>query len=373
MGSPQCIDIEKLLAPISDGAPAGSNIREDVSPASLYFRLKDARSAARVAEKRADAEGESQGVTPEWRTIQELATKVLSEQSKDLEVAAWLIEALVRLQGFPGLRDGFQLARGLVEQYWDTLHSLEDEEGVATKVAPLTGLNGADGSGTLLQPIRKIALTKAVGEGPFAAYHYEQGWSLSEISDPEVRARREQSGVVTLDRFMAVANASGGAFYVTLLEDIQASIDEWGKLGAALDERAGDASPPTSAIREILSTILEMVQRFSKDLVARVTQIAQRPSGDVVPANGSGSDEGAAGHGFNGGIRSREDALRVLLLVAEYFRANEPHSPTAISLEETVRRARLSFSDLLMELLPDRTAWRSALTSAGIKPPPENS
>jgi type VI secretion system protein ImpA len=117
-----------------------------------------------------------------------------------------------------------------------------------------------------------------------------------------------------------------------------------------------------------------MVQRFSKELVARATQLAQRPSGDVVPvANGSGSEAQPGGYSLNGGIRSREDALRVLLHVAEYFRANEPHSPTAISLEETVRRARLSFSDLLMELLPDRTAWRSALTSAGIKPPPEGS
>ncbi|HEY4264836.1 MAG TPA: type VI secretion system protein TssA [Micropepsaceae bacterium] len=374
MGSPPCIDIEQLLAPISEGAPAGANIREDVVPTSVYFRLKDARSAARSAEKRADAEGEYLGVTPEWRTIQDLATTVLSERSKDLEVTAWLIEALVRLQGFPGLRDGCRLARGLVEQYWDTIHSLEDEQGVATKVAPLTGLNGADGTGTLLQPIRKVSLTKAVGEGPFAAYHYEQAWALSEIADPEVRARREQSGVVTLDRFTAVANASGGVFYIALIDDIQASIEELNRLGAALDERAGDASPPTSAIREVLSAILETVQRFSKDLVARATQLSQRSEGggEVVPlANGSAAEPG--GYNLNGGIHSREDALRVLLHVAQYFHANEPHSPIAISLEETVRRARLSFSDLLMELLPDRSAWRSALTSAGIKPPPEGS
>ncbi len=372
MGSPQCIDVEQLLAPIPGGAPAGSNIREDVSPASLYFRLKDARSAARIAEKRADAEGENLGVATEWRTILDLAKKILGERSKDLEITIWLIEALVRLQGFPGLRDGFHLARGLVEQYWDTIHSLEDEDGVATKVAPLTGLNGVGGAGTLLQPIRKVPLTKAVGEGPFAAYHYEQAWTLAEVTDPNVRARREQSGVVTLDRFTAVANASGGAYYIILIEDIKESIEELEKLAAALDERAGDATPPTSAIHEILSSILEMVQRFSKDLVARATQLAPRQVGDVVPApNGSGYGEQRT-HSLNDGIRSREDALRVLLDVAEYFRANEPHSPISISLEETVRRARLSFSDLLMELLPDRTSWRTALTSAGIKPPPEN-
>ena len=216
-------------------------------------------------------------------------------------------------------------------------------------------------------------MTKAVGEGPFAAYHYEQAWSLAEITDPEVRNRKEQSGVVTLDRFTAAANASGGAYYVTLIADIRECLDELDKLTTALDERAGDAAPPTSAIREVLSSILEMVLRFSKDLVARVTQIAQREGTDLVPSpNGSGS-EAQDTPSLNGGIRSREDALRLLLHVAEYFKKTEPHSPICTSLEETVRRARLPFSELLMELLPDRNAWRSALTSAGIKPPPENS
>ena len=121
MGSPQCIDIERLLTPISGDAPSGSNIRDDISATSPYFRLKDARSAARTAERRADTEGENAGPIAEWRTIRELAVAILGERSKDLEVTAWLIEALVRLEGFPGLRDGFRLTHGLVEQYWDTL------------------------------------------------------------------------------------------------------------------------------------------------------------------------------------------------------------------------------------------------------------
>ena len=61
--------------------------------------------------------------------------------------------------------------------------------------------------------------------------------------------------------------------------------------------------------------------------------------------------------------------LIVLLEVADYFSKYEPHSPISTSLQEIVRRGRLPFSQLLAELLPDTTAWRSALTSAGITPP----
>lgn len=366
MGSPQCIDIDSLVAPVSESSPAGTNLREDASPASIYLRLKDARGAARLAEKRADAEGENLGLTSDWRTIIEIAPKALKEESKDLEVTAWLIEALVRSQGFAGLRDGFCLARRLVEQYWDTLFSLEDEEGVATKVAPLTVLNGIDGAGTLLQPIRKVALTKAVGEGPFLVYQYEQALKLSE-------SHKESSGAVTLDAFMAAANASGGPYYVAMVEDIHESMAELEKLSSALEERAGRDAPPTSAIQGVLTSILDMVQSFARDLIARATQIATRDSTDVVAAENGG--EGFSGTGgvfrLNGGVHNREEALRVLLQVAEYFRQNEPHSPVGTTLEELVRRARMPFSELLLELLPDRSAWRSALTSAGIKPPPD--
>jgi len=365
VGSTRCIDIESLVAPVSESSPAGSNLREDSSPASVYLRLKDARSAARLAEKRADQEGENLGVTSDWRTILEIAPKALKEQSKDLEVSAWLIEALVRSQGFAGLRDGFCLARRLVEQYWDTLFSLEDEEGVATKVAPLTVLNGIDGAGTLLQPIRKIALTRAVGEGPFLVYQYEQAVKLAE-------SHKEGNGAVKLETFMAAANASGGPFYVAMVEDIQESIAELENLSSALDERAGRDAPPTSAIRGVLASTLEMVQSFARDLIARATQIATRDTTEVVAAgNGGDVHSGTGAVRLNGGVHNREEALRVLLQIAEYFRQNEPQSPVGTTLEELVRRARMPFSDLLLELLADKSAWRSALTSAGIKPPPE--
>jgi len=63
--------------------------------------------------------------------------------------------------------------------------------------------------------------------------------------------------------------------------------------------------------------------------------------------------------------------LRQLLQLADYFKSTEPQSPLSAILEEAVRRARLSFADLLAELLPDPAAWRGALTNVGIKPPPE--
>jgi len=368
-GSPKVIDIESLLAPIPGAAPTGIDIREDFSAASPYFKLRDARHAARAAERRSDTEGENGALLAEWRTILDLAPKVLGERSKDLEVTAWLIEALVRSQGFAGLRDGLALTSGLVETYWDDLHSLADEEGDVTKVAPLAGLNGLDAEGTLIQPLRKVPLTMRGDDGPFAAYHYDQALALAQISDPTTRARREQAGAVTLERFNAAVNASGAPYYLDLTADLEGSIGELDRLSQLLDQKAGAAAPSTSAIRNALQTILEGVTRFSRDLIARArpAEPAAAAAAAAPASQPRGAGEGAS---FAGGpFRDREDALRVLVEVADYFGKYEPHSPISTTLQELVRRARLPFSQLLAELLPDTTAWRSALTSAGIKPP----
>ena len=55
---------------------------------------------------------------------------------KDLEIAAWLTEALLRDGGLAGLAAGVGLMAGLVEAFWDELYPLPDEEGMATSPGP---------------------------------------------------------------------------------------------------------------------------------------------------------------------------------------------------------------------------------------------
>jgi len=373
MGTEATIDIDSLLLPVSDAKPAGDDLRADSSPNSIYYRLKDARSGARAAERRAESEGGTPGVLPEWQTILSVAPKALVEKSKDLEVVAWYVEGLVRGSGFAGLRDGLKLARGLVEKYWDGFFSLADEEGLTTRLAPLAGLNGQGNEGTLIQPLRLTPITQAAGDGSaLALYHYDQARALANLADANQRARREAAGEVTMERFMGRVNESGGEFYINLLEDIDAALSEASLLGTTLHERAGRDAPSTLDITRVLTTIRDAVANFSADLVARAqaARAAAAQRAGVAGTDGASAGASAAG-GIGGPVRGREEALRTLQQVAEYFRTHEPHSPIATSLDELVRRARMPFVELLAELLPDTSALRTVLTSAGIKPPPQ--
>jgi type VI secretion system protein ImpA len=79
---------------------------------------------------------------------------------------------------------------------------------------------------------------------------------------------------------------------------------------------------------------------------------------------------GAAGAA--GGISaaaSREDMLRELERIAEFFRRTEPQSPLSYTLEEAVRRGRMSWPELMAEIVTDAATRDNILMQLGIRPP----
>jgi len=68
-----------------------------------------------------------------------------------------------------------------------------------------------------------------------------------------------------------------------------------------------------------------------------------------------GSDGAAAGGGGAGvgEIRSREDVVRVLDRLSEYFRKNEPSSPVPLLLQRAKRLVSKDFMEILRDLTPD--------------------
>lgn len=368
MASKDVLQLDVLLAPIAGDSPAGVDLRIDSDPASNYYKLKDARSSARAKERNIETEDEAAELLPEWRTILELAPKVLAEQSKDLEVTAWLIESLVRRHGFAGLRDGFRLAQGLVTTFWDGLYPAADEDGIATKVAPLTALNGIDTDGTLIQPIRKVALTEPGEHGPYASWHYEQAVNMANVAGEEARAWRLESGAVTMDQIKAAQRATKPKFFVELVDDIKLCQEAFSALTAAFDAACGQDAPPASNIRNALEAVATVARTLGADALA-AAESAATPAGDAGSGR-SAAAEGAQGLGV-GSIGNREEAFNALSRVADYFRRSEPHSPISYTLDELVRRGRMTLPELLNELIVDSAQRRSFYVVAGMRPPEE--
>ena len=371
MALPDGFDLEALLAPIPGDAPQGADIREDFSSTSPYNRLRDARSEARDAEKMQDAgSSDARDPGPLWRTVREVGLKTLTETAKDLEVAAWVTEAYVRSHGLSGLAAGARLISGLAEAYWDDVFPLPDDYGVETRVAPVTGLNGREGNGSLIQPLHMLPLYVRPDGMPFALYQYDASSQLGTL-DAERRAARLEAGVTPFDDVEKEARAQGSRTFVRLRQDAREALEAWQHMSDVLDEKASEDPPSTSTVRDLVSHILEISNRYAPP------EEGAAATGEGEAASAEGVEGIAVGTGVSAGIGvpagnvvNREDALRALENLATFFRRTEPVSPLAYTIEEAVRRGRMTWPDLLEEVVPDRDARNAILTSLGIKPPP---
>ena len=128
------VDLDTLLAPISDLRPTGESLRLDV-----YDQIREARRGddpnlpQRVWQtelKRAD-----------WPRVESLCHDALATRSKDLQLAAWLLEAWLHLHGFAGAAPGLSLTTGLCEHFWDTLYPENDGADLEGRLAPIYWLN----------------------------------------------------------------------------------------------------------------------------------------------------------------------------------------------------------------------------------------
>jgi type VI secretion system protein ImpA len=364
------------MAPIAGENPTGRDLRTDFSPKSAYREIRDARRKAAEAERslllRGGVDDQGQPVAPpDWRPVLQLAPKVLAEQSKDLEIAALWIEALVRKHGFAGLRDGFRLVRELVEQFWDHLYPLPDEDGVRTRVYPLVALNGEESDGVLVGPILRVPITSARATGEFSVFDYRQALELDSLQDPDARARRlEQPGVVTLQAFQKSVAETSPAVFKNLLEDLDQCREEFRRLSEVLEEKCGQdesghsSAPPTSNVRGALDSVREDFLRIAGPVLGLGAEGETSGGEGGESGAGPGDELGSA----SARIRSREEAFRTLLRVAEFFKRTEPHSPIAYALEQAVRWGRMSLPQLLQELIPEEATRQQLFKLVGIVP-----
>jgi type VI secretion system protein ImpA len=341
------LDLEQLRKPIDEPAIAGHDIRTGPR-VELYYRLKDARSAAR-AEERSLSPGEPFRLSPAWDEVRALCIEALSTLTSDIEILAWLAEAELRLNGFAGLAQVFDLTAFLVRDRFELLHSI-DAEDMSDKVAPLTGLNGVGGEGTLIQPIRLAPLI------PGRNFFTSSLWDFQLSQRPGEESRRK----ALKDASVEAGPAAMRAHHDCVSDCLRA----FSELTAELDARCGADAPASSAIRAVLEEArLAVVNLGGLERVVEVAPAAQDPTNDKV------SDIAAEpAIATPGPIRSRDEAFDRLLEVADYFRRSEPQSPVSMAIETVVARGRMDFASLLAELVQDESQRRSILITAGIRP-----
>lgn len=367
------IDVDALLAEVNADSPQGSDIREDRSPTSDYYTIKDARNSARAAERSAMFDENDSDLLAPWRDVASTAEKILRNTSKDLEVASWYTEALIRLHGFAGLRDGILLMQGLIERYWDGLYPEPDEDGLETKVAPLTGLNGDGADGTLLMPIRSADITPEGDFGGFSFFQYQQARDADKIADDDAKLARLDTLGYGIGEFDQSSRAAAPQWAQDLVDTLDEALISFKKISEGLRTQCGQDAPPSTNISSLLDEVLRTVRFIYKEqleslsVVEEVTAAPEGAESILSASELAGITTQQSISAPTGPITSREDALQLLEKAARYFRTYEPHTPLAPGLERLLSWGRMTVAELMTELLPDEQSRAMYSQLTGVK------
>src|SRR5215467_5231070 len=124
---------EDILNPIPGDNPSGKGLRST----PIYDKIREAR---REDDEYNQGAWQTERKVADWNQVISLAQDAIATQCKDLQLAVWLTEALLRKQSVRGLRDGFILCSGLLNNFWDTLFpEIEDGE-LEDRAGPLDWL-----------------------------------------------------------------------------------------------------------------------------------------------------------------------------------------------------------------------------------------
>ena len=234
---------ETLLVPIPGSQRGGEYLRYD----PVYDRIKEARR-----EDLDVPQGEWQQTLKkaDWPLVVRLASETIAAKSKDLQLAAWLTEALLRQEGFPGLQRGLDLLRGLLEEFWDDLYPELEDGDAELRAVPLDWLGQS-----LDMAVRSVPLNR--GGHSFLDFMQAAKLPTKEEADADsakqqVRRNAIDEGKVTPEEFHAEFDATPKAWYKDLVGGIEASVASLQTLERTADERFGADAPSFIKLRNVL-------------------------------------------------------------------------------------------------------------------------
>lgn len=350
------INCDALLAPISGPNSAGTSVRYSGD----YERIEEAR--------REEDPGRPMGVwqrdlkRADWDAVVDLCTESLTDRSKDLRVASWLLEALVHRHGYAALGVGFQLLADLCERFWPNLYPELEDGSADARSRIIEWLNER-----LPRLLNQLPICAPQREG--RTYSFGDYCRAQRLKQPrEKDLDQAESAVIgnplTLSAIEDSLRSTPSDFFEMMRDDLASAQRTVARLTAVLDSNLTPDAPSLSNVQSTIEEINGLAaailnQRGVPDAQESPQEIAQPTScqsADTWPLPAMPKNDGAPGWLLDpekSAIRNREEAYQILAEVAAYLRRIEPHSPTSYLIERAVRWGELPLRDLMMDICSD--------------------
>lgn len=356
---PPVIDFETLLTPISEDSPSGENLRYS----GLYDEITEAR---RADDALLQGEWQTELKTADYRKVIELAVDALSTKTKDIQIAAWLSESLVKVYGFAGFRDSLKLVAALQDQFWDSLHPEIDEGDMEGRANAISWMDTQ-----VSLAIKRVPVTQA-GYGfldwedakkfdipeDFSSLDHEQATKFQDLKDQAERENR-----TTADKWRKARAATKRQFCEETNYALEQCWEALRELNRVIEERYDRNQMPGLGQ---LNKSLDAVHTLVKKLLAEKRAEEPDPADEAAGAGEEGASSEGGTRSASGSVSGRADALRKLAEIAAFFQRTEPHSPVAYLVQRAVRWGNMPLDSWLQDVIKDEAVLGSIRETLGL-------
>jgi type VI secretion system protein ImpA len=312
------MDLETLLAPVSDDSPAGEDLSYD--------------GERQIIEQSFDVPADA-AEQPDWReTVKLIAAQ--SERTKDVWLAIYLARAGARQGRLKTIEAGCQMLAGLFERYWDSVHPTLDELGFQGRKGPCESLTKIS---EFLGPLKRTVLIEHPRLGNYSGADLERFATEGDSADGYGMFRA------------AIAEADTA--------DLQAAIDRLDSIRDGI--RRADAVLTANADGDTgtnFQTTYEAIEAI-RSALAPYAGITAETVGDSSDGDFAASEQsGGGGPRIAGRVDSRDDVVTALEAIGDYYRRREPSSPILALIQRARAWVSMDFMAVLEDIAPDSTA-----------------
>lgn len=345
------INIEALLKPIDGPNPSG----EDLFNASTD-RVFDEIEEARLEEDDSLNQGDwiHEVKVADWNKVVSLASKTLAEKSKDLRLAVWLCEGMIKLKGSNALIDSIKLVRLLLEGFWESCYPIIEEDDFESRAVSI-GLFDR----TLTKLIKTIAITQSTkGDNfTFSLWHKAfQGITIDAKAEGAKAVLEERKKLA--DDWKTAKDHTSNNFFESIHSLISDSLAELTLLERCLSDKfPPNERPGVSNLRTTLESILNILNSVLKEkgLLKKQNTENTVSTPSLMPQHESprpsilSEQAGPEQNAKEEIINSRIKAFDALGKIAAFFHQTEPHNPVAYLIDTAVVLGGLSLSDWIVD------------------------
>lgn len=330
------VPIESLMNQIESDAPSGTNLKHN----GVYSAIKAARSADDPSLPMGQWEHDLN--MADWDEVTNIALQAISEKSKDLQLAIWLLEAQINKKGFPAIGPCIHFIHQLCVQFWDSMYPEVEDGDIEYRTNLIVWLNEK------LQPVvKQLPVTIARGDILYSWADWELATQYEQLP-PDAKKGLNPEDILQTQTIVSAIIATPIEFYKNLFEDLQLAmiaIDDFTQL---LDDLCGQYSPSLHGMRSLLEEIYETLYSHVKHrggLEAAPADDEEEYQEDALHSVAAGS-----GGGHGGPICNRTDAYSQLAEAAEYISHDDPHSPVPHLIYKAIEWGQMNTAELYQEL-----------------------